>query len=63
MLKNVPAGSAVVLGVNKSQISQMVGQHRQNIRKLCDKFSLKELKVRAAAAEEGEVLLLSAEKH
>ncbi len=60
LLENVKPGSRVVLGVNKSKISQMVGQHRCNTEKLCEEFSLKQLKVKAAETE-NEVLLISVE--
>lgn len=60
LLENVKPGSRVVLGVNKSKISQMVGQHRCNTEKLCEEFSFKQLKVKAAETE-NEVLLISVE--
>ena len=62
LLTGVEAGSSVVLGVNKSKISQMVGQHRQNIETLCREFSLKELKIREAQVNGEEILLISVEK-
>lgn len=61
LLKGVLPGSSVVLGVNSARISQMTGQHRGNIRVLCEEFGLKSLKIRAAAAENEEILLLSVE--
>lgn len=61
LLKGVLPGSSVVLGVNSARISQMTGQHRGNIRVLCEEFGLKALKIRAAAAENEEILLLSVE--
>lgn len=61
LLKDVLPGSRVVLGVNSARISQMTGQHRENIRALCAEFGLKELKIRAAAVENEEILLLSVE--
>lgn len=61
LLKGVLPGSSVVLGVNSARISQMTGQHRENIRVLCEEFGLKTLKIRAAAAENEEILLLSVE--
>lgn len=61
LLKGVLPGSSVVLGVNSARISQMTGQHRENIRVLCEEFGLKALKIRAAAAENEEILLLSVE--
>lgn len=61
LLKGVLPGSSVVLGVNSAQISQMIGQHRENVRTLCEEFGLKALKIRAAAVENGEILRLSVE--
>lgn len=61
LLKGVLPGSSVVLGVNSARISQMTGQHRGNIRVLCEEFGLKALKIRAAAVENEEILLLSVE--
>lgn len=45
LLTGVPAGSSVSIGVHKSRVSQMVGQHRQNIDALKRELSLKEVKV------------------
>ena len=61
LLKGVLPGSSVVLGVNSAQISQMIGQHRENVGTLCEEFGLKALKIRAAAVENGEILRLSVE--
>lgn len=61
-LAGVEAGSSVVLGVEKSKISQMIGQHRQNIESLCREFSLKQLKIREAQVKGEEILLISVEK-
>lgn len=58
LLKGVKPGSAVILDVAPSRVSQMVGQHRENIKKLCGDFQLKELKVRHAEAENDEILLV-----
>lgn len=62
LLKGVDAGSKVILGVNKSKVSQMTGQHRQNIETLCREFSLKELKIRPAEVNDEEILIISVEK-
>ncbi|MGI5977709.1 MAG: elongator complex protein 3 [Candidatus Limivicinus sp.] len=61
VLKDVKQGSRVVLGVRQDKISQMTGQHRANVQKLTEKFGLKSLKIKAAAAGEDEIILLSAE--
>lgn len=51
-LKGVPAGSRVRLCVAPSRLSQMIGQHRQNILTLCEEFSLEELKVVSTETED-----------
>lgn len=61
LLKEVKPGTSVILGVNKSRISQMTGQHRQNIDALCREFSLKKLKIMVAEAKDDEILLVSVE--
>ncbi len=58
LLAGTDPGSSVTLGVNKSRISQMTGQHRCNIEYLTGKFSLKELKVKPAAVEADEIIIL-----
>lgn len=50
-------GENVTLGVNKSDISAMAGQHRANIKVLCSEFSLKSLKIVQADLERGEVII------
>lgn len=57
LLKDTKPGASVVLGVNKSKLSQMVGQHRCNIESLCREFSLKSLKVKAAETEKSPVII------
>lgn len=52
-------GKNVTLGVNKSDISKMTGQHRCNIDWLCEHFSLKSLKIKAADIEKNEIIILS----
>ena len=59
LLKDTKPGASVVLGVNKSKLSQMVGQHRCNIKSLCREFSLKSLKVKAADTKKGPVIISS----
>mgnify|MGYP004470090551 FL=1 len=58
LLAGTLPGSSVTLGVNKSRISQMTGQHRCNMEYLSGKFSLKELKVKPAAVEADEIIIL-----
>lgn len=55
-------GSAVTLGVNSSQVSPMVGQHRCNITALCEEFGFKTVKVRSADVKKGEILITNIAK-
>lgn len=61
LLVGVPAGSQVTIGVNPARISQMTGQHRENIKRLTAELDLKELKIRPAALKNDEISLLSVE--
>ena len=61
-LNGIPAGSRVTLGVNKSRVSQAVGQHRENISRLTAEFGLKELKIRGIDEEKDEISIDSIEK-
>lgn len=54
-------GSSVILGVNKSDISKMAGQHRCNIKYLVEEFGIKSLKIRPADIKNGEITVLSLE--
>lgn len=47
--------------MNPARISQMTGQHRENIKRLTAELDLKELKIRPAALKNDEILLLSVE--
>lgn len=49
----------VVLGVNKSEISQMTGQHRQNLATLESEFQLRSVRVAAATVPRGGIVLLN----
>lgn len=49
---------AVALGVNKSDVSVMIGQHRANIETLCKEFSLSKLTVSEADVPRGKLVLL-----
>ena len=49
---------SVVLGVNKSEISQMTGQHRQNLAALESEFKLCSVRVEAAVLPRGGLVLL-----
>ena len=59
LLEGIESNSSVTLGVHKSRISQMTGQHRCNIDYLCRKFALKELKIKSADVTEREVVLIN----
>ena len=45
LLKGTAHGGSVTIGVHKSRISQMIGQHRQNIDTLRGELSLGEIKI------------------
>ena len=58
LLAGTANGKSVTLGVNKSKISQMTGQHRCNIEYLKDRFSLKELRIKSAEVGKKEIVIL-----
>jgi hypothetical protein len=58
LLGGIAPGSRVTLGVAPERVSPMIGQHRQNIRYLTERFGLKELKVRPAAIPVGDIVIL-----
>ena len=59
LMRDIKPGSSVVLGVNKSDVSKMTGQHRCNVIALTQRFGLKSLKIRAADVKNGEITILS----
>lgn len=59
LLGAVPDGSSVVLGVNKSDVSKMTGQHRCNINALKTQLRLKSVKVREANVNCGDIAIIS----
>lgn len=59
VLRDVPAGAAVELGVRSGAVSPMVGQKRENVLKLCREFSLRSLKIRAVTGAGQAVVLLA----
>lgn len=61
LLQGIAPGSAVVLAVAPGKISQMVGQHRQNIQRLCAEFGLHSLKVIGKALKNDEIEIVSVE--
>lgn len=50
--------SRVVLEVNRSDVSKMVGQHRCNVKALTQEFLLRELKIREANVKSGEIRIV-----
>lgn len=61
LLQGIAPGSAVVLGVDPGKISQMVGQHRQNIQCLCTEFGLHSMKVIGKQMKNDEIKIVSVE--
>ena len=59
LLKDAAPESSVVLGVNRSDVSKMAGQHRRNIDTLKTEFRLKVVKIREADVKSGEIAILS----
>lgn len=59
LLLGIPKGSRVTLGVNRSDVSKMIGQHRCNIKTLTAEFSLTDLKIRPTPATPGEINIIS----
>lgn len=45
LLRGIEPGRSVVIGIPAPKLSQMVGQRRENIQKLCAEFSLRDLQV------------------
>lgn len=58
LLAGIPAGSRVTIAVHKSKVSQMVGQHRQNVETLKRELSLKEVKVVPTDCDINEITIL-----
>ena len=63
LLRDLPAGSAVTLGVPAGKASQMAGQKRGNLRALTEEFSLSALRIREIPGQTEEIRILSVEKH
>ena len=59
LLRGVPAGASITLGVAPDRVSAMTGQHRRNIARLTEEFSLSSLRVRAVPeATDNEILMV-----
>lgn len=59
LLAGARPGSRVVLGVNRSDVSKMIGQHRCNVHALVSELSLRELKIHEASVKSGEISIVS----
>lgn len=57
LLEGVLPGSAATLRVPPRQLSQMLGQHRENVITLCREFQLRELRILSGEEEQTELLL------
>ena len=62
LLDGIEPGASVSFGVNSRELSQMIGQHRENLRWLREKYGLRELKIVPAAMKSGEICRLAVEK-
>ena len=60
--QGIEPGSVVTLGVRAGELSQMIGQKRENITAICESLSLAGLKIRSCPLEKGEIVILSVEK-
>ena len=58
LLCGIEPGTSVTLGVNARELSQMIGQKRENIAYLKERFMLKELTVRPIDTQAGEIHIL-----
>lgn len=59
LLAGARPGSSIVLGVNRSDVSKMIGQHRCNVHALVSEFSLRELRIHEASVKSGEISIVS----
>ena len=62
LLKGTEPGSRVILEVGRGKTSQMAGQHRENIRRIKEEFSIAEVRIREKTEADTEITLLSIEK-
>lgn len=60
LLQGIPEGSFVTLGVAPEHVSAMTGQHRENVRRLTEEFSLAGLKIRPVPGVGGRIILVDA---
>ena len=57
LLNGIEPGSRVTLEVGRGKTSQMAGQHRENIRRLTEEFSLAEVKIKEKPEADAEITL------
>ena len=62
LLADSEPGMRVTLGVNSRELSQMIGQHKENLRWLRETYGLRELKIVPAPVKSGEICRLAVEK-
>ena len=62
LLADTEPGERVVLGVNRRELSQMIGRKRANLDWLRERFSLRELSVRPTEIKSGEICRIFLEK-
>ncbi len=56
-LAGIARGSRVTIGVNRSDVSKMTGQHRCNIASLTEEFGLASLKIHEANVKSGQIIV------
>jgi len=62
LLDGIEPGGRVTLLVGRGKTSQMAGQHRENIRRLTEEYTLADLRIREKTEADTEIVLLSIEK-
>jgi len=62
LLEGVKPGSFVTIAVAPSKVSQMIGQHRGNVERLCERFKLNGLKVNSADIGINEIKIINIEE-
>ena len=62
LLSSVKPGSCILIEVPRGKSSQMTGQKRCNVLRLCEEFALAELKIKENPALEGEIRVVCVEK-
>jgi histone acetyltransferase (RNA polymerase elongator complex component) len=62
LLRAVPAGSRVTLGIDRPLISQLIGQHRANLSWLKTRYGLSALKILPLDTKNREIRVIAVEK-